>query len=224
MKARLSKENIAARAAREFMDGAYINLGIGIPNLCSRFVMPGVTIFLHAENGMLGYGPMVRDYVKENASPDYVDAGSNVVNFKKGMCIIDFALSFDIVRGRHLDFSVMGALEVSEFGDLANWTRGGNTAGVGGSVDLAIGAKNVLICMEHVTKKGEFKILKKCNLPLTGLKCVKKIFTDIAVIDVTVKGLLLREYAPGWTVEEIRALTEPQLSIAEDIKEIQIEG
>lgn len=223
MKKRLPTEAIAARVVKEFNDGDYVNLGVGIPALCVSFIPPERIIFMHAEDGMLGYGKQVQDYEKEKASTAFVDGGCNLVHYKPGMSCFDIGLSFDIILGKHLDYSVMGALEVSEKGDLANWTRSGiELAGVGGSVDLAVGAKKVIICMEHTTRKGIPRIVKQCKFPLTALKCVSKIFTDIAVIDVIDHAaLLLREYAPGWTVEEIQSLTEPKLLIAADLKVIE---
>jgi len=222
MKKRLPKEAIAARAVKELNDGDSVNLGVGIPALCVNFISPERIVFMHAENGMLGYGKHVQDYEKEKASTAFVDGGCNFVHYKPGMSCFDMGLSFDIIRGKHLDCSIMGALEVSEKGDLANWTQGGvELAGIGGSIDLAVGAKHVLICMEHNTRQGSPRIVKQCKFPLTAQKCVKKIFTDISVIEITDKGLLLKEYAPGWTAEEIQSLTEPKLLIAADLKVIE---
>lgn len=223
MKERLSKEAIAVRTVKEFREGDYVNLGVGIPTLCARFIPQNKRIFLHAENGLLGYGPLVQEFEWEKADPDYLDGGANPVHFRPGMCCFDIDLSFDIIRGGHLDFTVMGGLEVSEKGDLANWTRGGiGLAGIGGSLDLAVGPKRVIICMEHTTKQGEPRIVRQCKYPLTGKECVNTIITDISVIEVTDQGLLVKELAPGWTVEEIQSLTEPSLIIAQDLKEIEL--
>lgn len=223
MKERLSHEAMAVRAIREFKDGEYINLGIGIPNLCASMVPPDKEIILHAEQGVLGYGQLLSEEEGDKVDFDYVDAGIRFFEPQVGLCWFDMALSFDMIWGGHLDATVMGALEVSEKGDLANWTRSrAEGAGVGGSIDLAVGAKRVIILMEHTTKKGKPRIVKQCQFPLTAKECVKLIITDLAVIAVEKRRLILREYAPGWTVEEIRGLTEPHLEVAGSLCEISL--
>jgi len=211
------------RATKELADGAYVNLGYGIPNLCAGFVPPDKEIIFHAENGVLGYGRLLLEGEWEMVDLDYVDAGIRPFEAQPGLCWFDMGLSFDMIRGQHLDATILGALEVSEKGDLANWTRGdAAVAGIGGGMDLAVGAKKVIVLMEHTTKKGAPRILKKCKLPLTAKECVDLIITDIAVIEVREQGLVLMEFAPGWTVDEIQTLTEPLLIPAEDICEIAL--
>lgn len=223
MKVRLSDEVMAMRAAKEFEDGEYVNLGYGIPNLCAGFVPPGKDVIFHAEQGVLGFGRLLREDEGDKVDLDFVDAGIRPFETKPGLCWFDMALSFDMIRGRHLDATVMGALEVSEKGDLANWTRTKEAgAGIGGGMDLAVGAKRVIILMRHTTKKGEPRIVWQCKFPLTGKECVDLIITDIAVIAVQEQGLLLKEYAPGWTVEKIQSLTEPRITAAEDLCEITL--
>ncbi len=223
MKEGLSQEVIAMRAAKEFKDGDYVNLGYGIPNLCALFVLRDKEVVFHAEHGVLGYGPLLLEEEREKANFDYVEAGERFFHPKPGMCFFDKALSFDMIWGGHLDITVLGALEVSEKGDLANWTRGGvEVGGIGGSMDLAVGPKRVIVAMEHTTRKGEPRVVKKCKFPLTGKECVNLIITSLAVIEVTKEGLLLKEIAPGWTVEGIQELTEPELIIAGDLKEIEL--
>ena len=223
MKARLTNEVMAMRIVKEFEDGDYVNLGIGIPNLCAMFVPPDKEVIFHAEHGVTGYGRLLHEDEGEKVDFDIIDAGLRYIEAPPGICWFDMDLSFDMIRGRHLDWTVMGALEVSEKGDLANWTRGeGSPSGIGGSMDLAIGAKKVIIAMEHTTKDGRPRIVKQCRFPLTAKECVDLIVTDLAVIEVTKNGLLIKETAPGWSVEEIQALTEPGLIIAEDLKEIEL--
>lgn len=222
MKARLEPEVIAMRAAKEFKDGDCVNLGLGIGGLCANFIPEGRTVFFHAEIGVVGYGHVLSKEEAHKADIDLLDAGGQFVASKPGMCFMDHALAMAIPRGGHLDVSVLGALQVSEKGDLANWSLGDVTdCNIGGAMDM-VAAKRVIICMTHTNKKGETKILKKCTLPLTCPKCVDLIITDIAVIEITRDGLLLREVAPGWTPEEVQALTEPQLKVAEDLKEIEL--
>ena len=170
---RLSRKEIAARASLEIKEGDYVNLGVGIPNLCANYIK-GRDVILHAEQGLLDFGSLITDEEWDIADPDYVDAGGFLIKHKTGLTCFDMGLSFDMIRGGHLDVTMMGALEVSEKGDLANWTRGDVAlAGIGGSLDLAVGAKRVIICMEHTTKTGEYRIVKKCKYPLTAGKCVK---------------------------------------------------
>lgn len=224
MKERLSREAIAMRIARELFDGAVVNLGIGIPSLVSSFAPEGMTVIYHTENGALGFGPVVAaDDMKEMADIDLVNASGQYVTPKPGMCFFNHADSFAMIRGGHIDITVLGAIEVNDNGDLANWMFPGRGVGnIGGGMDLAFNARKVIAAMEHTTKDGKPKIVKQCCVPLTAPGCVDLIVTDIAVIEVTGKGLLLKEYAPDWTVEEIQALTEPKLLIAPDLKEIQL--
>jgi len=223
VKERLPHEVMAMRATREFQDGDYVNLGYGIPNLCAGLIPPDKEVIFHAQNGVLGYGRLLLEGEGERVDLNYVDAGIRPFEAQPGMCWFDMALSFDMIRGGHLDATVLGALEVSEKGDLANWTRGETVgAGIGGGMDLAVGAKRVIVLLEHVTRKGEPRVLKRCKLPLTAKECVDLVITDIAVIQVEKQGLLLKEVAPGWTVEEIQALTEPRLAIAPDLCEISL--
>lgn len=223
MKERLSEETIALRAAKEFQDGDCVNLGYGIPNLCALVVPEGRTVLLEAENGVLGYGPVLLEDEADKADIRYVDAGARFFAPQAGMSFFDMGISFDMILGGRLDITVLGAFQVSEKGDLANWGRPGDVSRtIGGGMDLAIGANKVIVAMEHVTKDGKPRILKECTYPLTGKACVNLIVTDIAVMEVTDRGLVLKEVAPGWTAEEVQALTEPKLIVAEDLKEIEL--
>jgi 3-oxoacid CoA-transferase subunit B len=221
MKERLDRQTIALRVAKEFEDGAVVNLGGGIPALAANYVPEGRTVIFHAENGALGFGGVPGS--KEEEKPYYL--GANGIPFMPlpGASFFHHADSFAMIRGGHIDVTVLGALQVSEKGDLANWTfpeRGlGN---IGGAMDLAAGCSKVIVAMEHVTPKGQMKILKECSYPLTAAQCVKLIVTDIAVLQVTAEGLTLMETAPGWTAEEVQALTEPKLSISPNLKEIEL--
>ncbi|HWR70250.1 MAG TPA: 3-oxoacid CoA-transferase subunit B [Dehalococcoidia bacterium] len=223
-KERLSREAIAMRIARELFDGAVVNLGIGIPTLVSSFVPEGMTVIYHTENGALGFGPVVTaEDMKEKADIDLVNASGQFVTPKAGMCFFHHADSFTMIRGGHIDMTVLGVLEVSEKGDLANWMFPGRGVGnIGGGMDLAFNARKVIGATEHTTKDGKPKIVKKCSVALTAPECVDLIVTDIAVIEVKDKSLWLKEIAPGWTVEEVQALTEPKLKIAPDLKEIEL--
>jgi len=226
MKHRLDREGIAMRVARELEDGQCINLGFGIPTLVSSFIPPEMTIFFHSEHGIIGYGRVLTIDEMDKMDYDFINAGGQFVTPLPGMCIVDHAVSFTLIRGGRLDISVLGALQVSEEGDLASWTRSHDIRqggiSVGGAMDLAIGAKKVIVGMEHVTKDGRPKIVKKCSFPLTAKKCVDLIVTDLAVIKLTAEGLLLKEIAPGWIVEEVQALTEPKLIVAKDLKEVEL--
>ncbi len=224
MKERLSEETIAMRVVKEFKDGDYVNLGAGIPVLCSLFIPQGKEVFFQAEQGVVGYTRTLPDEERERIDLDYIDAGGGFLDpSSPGMSFFDMDTSFDMILGRHLDYTVLGGLEVSERGDLANWTVGRIESGaIGGSMDLAIGAKKVIVAMTHTTKGDKPKIVKECKLPLTAKECVDLIVTDLAVIEVTPQGLLLKEVAPGWTAEEVQALTEPRLIIAKDLKEMTL--
>jgi len=209
MKARLDEQTIALRVAREFEDGMVINLGYGMPGLCANFIPEDRQVFFHSENGVLGYGDLGSDEEKDY---ELINASDQPVTRKPGMCFFDSGQSFDMIRGGHVDLTVLGAYQVSQNGDLANWGRPGRPAtGMGGAMDLAAGCRKVIVMMLHTTKEGAARIVRKCSFPLTAKSCVHKIFTDIAVIDVTDRGLVLKEVAPEWTAEDVQALTEPPL-------------
>jgi len=216
----LDKTGIAKRIAQELKDGYYVNLGIGIPTLVANYIPQGISVVLQSENGLLGMGPFPFEGEED---PDLINAGKQTITTVPGSAFFDSAMSFGMIRARKVDLTVLGAMEVSENGDIANWKIPGKMVkGMGGAMDLVAAAKNIIVAMQHVNKAGESKLLPKCTLPLTGLKCVKRIVTELAVLDVTEQGFKLLERAPGVTVEEIKKATAGKLIVTGDIPEMKI--
>ncbi|MCP4604633.1 MAG: 3-oxoacid CoA-transferase subunit B [Proteobacteria bacterium] len=218
-KEKLDRQTMALRVAREFQDGDVVNLGLGIPVLASNFVLAGREVIFHTENGAMGFGEIM---LPGEGDLDLTNASGQPVTPAPGMSFFGQAESLSMMRGGHLDISVVGAFQVSEKGDLANWATLEKQLTIGGAMDLAEGAKRLIVAMNHVDKEGQFRIVKECTYPLTALECVDLIVTDIAVIDVTKEGLVLKEVAPGWSPEEIQTFTEPTLIIDPKCKEITL--
>ena len=219
-KERLDREVIAMRVAKELPDGACVNLGIGIPTLVSGYVPEGMTVLYHSESGVLNCGPLA-DEGEEDI--DLINAGGQFLKMVPGMSFFSSADAFAMIRGGHIDVTVLGALQVSEVGDLANWMLPERGVGnIGGAMDLAMGAGRVIVAMEHTDRNDRPKIVKECSYPTTARGCVSLIVTDIAVIEVTGEGLVLKEVAPGWTVEDVQELTEARLMLSPDLKEIEL--
>lgn len=217
----LDKIGIAKRIAKEVKDGYYVNLGIGIPTLVANYVPQNINVEFQSENGVLGMGPFPYEGEED---PDIINAGKQTITTLPGAVFFDFAMSFGMIRSQHVDLTILGAMEVDQNGDIANWKIPGKMVkGMGGAMDLVASAKNIIVAMMHVNKAGESKILKKCTLPLTGVGCVKKVVTELAVLEITDKGFKLLERAPGVSVEEIIKATEADLIIEGEIPEMQID-
>lgn len=215
----LDKNGIAKRIAQELKHGYYVNLGIGIPTLVANYIPEGIDVEFQSENGVMGMGPFPYE---EEVDPDIINAGKQTITVRKGGAFFDSALSFAMIRGQHVQLTVLGAMEVSDTGDIANWKIPGvMVKGMGGAMDLVASAQNIIVAMMHTNKAGESKLLKKCTLPLTGVACVKKVVTNLAVLDVTERGFKLLERAPGVSVEEIITATEGRLIVEGNIPEMK---
>ena len=220
IKERLEREVVAMRVAKELENGSYVNLGIGIPTLVSNFLPPDLTVFYHSESGVLNCGPLADE---QEEDIDLINAGGQFLKPIPGMSFFSSAHAFAMIRGGHVDATVLGALQVSEAGDLANWMLPQRGVGnIGGAMDLCAGAKRVIVAMEHTDSHGQPKVVERCTYPLTGKGCVSLVVTDVGVMAVTTEGLLLREMAPGWTAEEVQKITGAHLVLAHDLKEIEL--
>jgi len=216
----LDKNGIAKRIAQELKNNTYVNLGIGIPTLVANFIPKNINVEFQSENGVLGMGPFP---IEGEEDPDMINAGKQTITTLPGAVLFDSAISFSMIRGNHIQLSVLGAMEVSEKGDIANWKIPGKMVkGMGGAMDLVASSENIIVAMTHTNRKGKSKLLKKCTLPITGISCVKKIVTDLAVIQVTEKGFKLLERAPGVSVDEIVSATEAQLIVSNEILEMKL--
>lgn len=214
----LDKDQIAKRIAREVKDGYYVNLGIGIPTLVANYIPKGMNVVLQSENGLLGIGPFPEEGKED---PDLINAGKQTITTLPGSSFFDSAMSFGMIRAGKVNLTILGAMEVSEKGDIANWKIPGKMVkGMGGAMDLVASAKNIIVAMQHCSKDGKSKLLKQCSLPITGLQCVKKIVSDLAVLDVTDKGFKLLERAPGVSIDYIKSVTEGALTVEGEIPEM----
>ncbi|MEZ4720910.1 MAG: CoA transferase subunit B [Flavobacteriales bacterium] len=216
----LDKNGIAQRIAQELKDGYYVNLGIGIPTLVANYIPSGIDVEFQSENGMLGMGPFP---FEGEENPDLINAGKQTITAQPGAVFFDSSTSFAMIRGQHVDLTVLGAMEVSDQGDIANWKIPGKMVkGMGGAMDLVASAKNIIVAMMHTNKAGESKLLRQCTLPLTGTRCVTKVVTELAVMDITDRGFVLLERAPGVSVEQIKNATEGRLVVEGDIPEMKL--
>ena len=216
----LDKNGIAKRIAKEVKDGYYVNLGIGIPTLVANYVRNDISVEFQSENGVLGMGPFPYEGEED---PDVINAGKQTITTLPGASFFDSAMSFSMIRGKHVDLTILGAMEVAENGDIANWKIPGKMVkGMGGAMDLVASAENIIVAMMHTNKRGESKLLERCRLPITGVGCVKKVVTNLAVLDITNDGFVLRERAPGVSVEEIKQATAGKLHIPADVPEMDI--
>lgn len=216
----LDKNGIAQRIAQEMKDGYYVNLGIGIPTLVANYIPDGISVEFQSENGILGMGPFPYDGEED---PDLINAGKQTITAMPGAAFFDSSMSFGMIRGQHVHMTVLGAMEVAQNGDIANWKIPGKMVkGMGGAMDLVASADNIIVAMMHTNRAGESKLLTKCTLPITGVNCVRKVVTDLAVLDITPRGFELREVAPGVSVEDVRNATEGKLHIDDNIKEMKL--
>ncbi len=224
MKELLSKDVMAMRAAKELKDGDVVNLGVGLPMLVRNYILPGIDITWHSENGVINFGELLYNDDEHLRNPDYTVAGGQFFLPVPGSSFVDHGISFVIVRGGRLDVTVIGGMQVSKDGHLANWTlnKEAKTGGIGGSMDMVIGAKKVIVLMRHITSDWKPKLVKKCTLPLTGVKCIHTLITNLGVFEFSPNGVIIKEIAPGWKFQEVQDLTEASLIPSQDIKEIKL--